>query len=173
MEKPAEVTQKCQTQGTGTNPTAGLIFKTSIGSCLWEKNIWFICKGPRSQENIIKDHMNQVKDLGHVVYCCCHFFILLWAWFLLWALLEGDFEISSPLYRPERDQCRETLWVEINPRVHSLQFYCAMLRVPDKDPPVQVSDSPLNYVFSRVCNPPIAGHEAPDLYLKIDQWDKL
>ena len=43
-----------------------------------------------------------------------------------------------------------------------------MLSVPDKGPSVQVSDSPLNYVFSRICNPPIAGHEAPDLYPKID-----
>ena len=43
-----------------------------------------------------------------------------------------------------------------------------MLRVPDNDPSVQVSDGPLNYVFSRMCNPLIAGHEAPDLHPKID-----
>ena len=172
MEKPTEVTQKCWTQGTGTNPTTGLTFKTSIGSCLREKNIWFTCKGPRGQENIIKDHTNQVEDLGPLVYHWCHFFILMWVWFFPLRIVgrwfwdqQSSLQFLSIGQSSAGKPCE---WKLI--RVNSLQFYCAwvMLRVPDKGPSVQVSDSPLNYVFSRMCNPLIAGHKAPDLYPKIN-----
>ena len=43
-----------------------------------------------------------------------------------------------------------------------------MLRVPDKGPSVQVSDSPLNYVFFLMYDSLVEGQEASDLYPKID-----